>query len=184
MKTCINLGSGNSYRESNTVEKWINIDKNRKCRADYYLDLEKDKIPCKTSTADYILMRHFFEHIRNIDHLMNECWRVLKHGGTLHIISPYWTNQWSVGDPTHVRSVTENTFMFFDKVVMEKCIKEKKVMTVVCPKCDFVQQEVKMHLPSEWLDKHEKNPDEVKFAMKHYLNVVEEIEFYLRARKK
>jgi len=47
-------------------------------------------IPLHDGVADYIYSSHFFEHLYRDDvkHLLNECYRVLKHGGVLRISIP------------------------------------------------------------------------------------------------
>ena len=60
-------------------------------------------------------MSHVFEHIKNIDNFMKEIYRVCKNDAKIIILSPYWSHRTAVEDPTHVRFLTENSMMFFDK---------------------------------------------------------------------
>mgnify|MGYP001561730087 CR=1 FL=1 len=52
-------------------------------------DLSKG-IPLKDNVADYIYSSHFIEHLHRKDanHLLNECYRVLRNGGILRISVP------------------------------------------------------------------------------------------------
>lgn len=47
-------------------------------------------IPLKNEVADYIFSSHFLEHLfrKDADHLLRECYRVLKPGGVLRISVP------------------------------------------------------------------------------------------------
>ena len=60
-------------------------------------------IPLKEGIADYVYSSHFFEHLYREDanHLLNECYRVLKKGGVLRISVPdleYALGLYSLGE--------------------------------------------------------------------------------------
>jgi len=46
---------------------------------------------------------------------INEVYRILKPGGKVHIVAPYWSSVRQVGDPTHVRPIAESTLWYLDK---------------------------------------------------------------------
>lgn len=52
-------------------------------------------------SVDHIYSKHFFEHIHNIGHLIDEVSRVLKVGGTMYVIVPHFSNPYYYSDPTH-----------------------------------------------------------------------------------
>ena len=51
---------------------------------------------------------------------INEVYRILKPGGKVHIVTPYWANNRQIGDPTHVRPIAESTYWYLDKPWMEE----------------------------------------------------------------
>ena len=76
----LNLGCGYEYIKSSYKEKWINIDINKKFKADKYINLDDGnlKLPFGEASIDIISANHILEHIENIIPLMNECYRILK----------------------------------------------------------------------------------------------------------
>jgi ubiquinone/menaquinone biosynthesis C-methylase UbiE len=77
-------------------------------------DLEVGKLPFYTESVTEIRCDHTLEHIRNLLPLMDECWRVLKDYGNMHIEVPSVNDiRMAFGDPTHVRYFAKNTFEFF-----------------------------------------------------------------------
>ena len=71
------------------------------------------EIPFEDNSIDYIEAIDLFEHILYPTFPMNECWRVLKDGGTLYIEVPYGGTEDYYKDPTHVRPFIPKTFKYF-----------------------------------------------------------------------
>lgn len=46
--------------------------------------------------------------------LFDECWRVLKVGGQLAFVVPYWQSIGFAQDPTHIKQICEATVMYLD----------------------------------------------------------------------
>lgn len=68
---------------------------------------------------DFVVVRHLFEHV-SLDERLNilkECYRVLKNGGVLFVLSPSEESLFVKGgmnffsDPTHVRPMTEVAYL-------------------------------------------------------------------------
>jgi len=66
----------------------------------------------------------FKENIKSFDFLypkdgfikfINEVYRILKPGGKVKIIAPYYTSLRAFGDPTHVRSIGDSTCWYLSK---------------------------------------------------------------------
>ncbi len=75
--------------------------------------------PFEDESVLTIIASHVVEHVPRRDGFhfidwMNECWRVLKPGGQMAIVSPYGLSTFYVQDPTHVNPITERTFWYFD----------------------------------------------------------------------
>lgn len=60
------------------------------------IDLEFENLPWDGSYFDYILIKSAIEHIRNIYHLMDEVYRVLRPGGKLVIITCDWKTVYKI----------------------------------------------------------------------------------------
>ena len=108
----LNIGAGNKK-----VEGFKSIDIRKETEPDYVVDLEKDNCLHEISdnSVDEIIMSHIFEHIKNVQGLMKEIYRVCENGAKVVVISPYWSHRTAVEDPTHVRFMTENSMMYFNK---------------------------------------------------------------------
>lgn len=50
---------------------------------------------------------------------MNELYRILKPGGKVYIVAPYYTSMRAIGDPTHCRSIGDSTMWYLSKKWME-----------------------------------------------------------------
>lgn len=104
----VDIGCGLNKRQG-----FIGIDKSTDVNADYVLDAEREKLPFDNSSVDEIYCGHLVEHLHDLVPFMNECYRVLKNGGVLTILAPYYTSIQATQDPTHVRFISENTFRYF-----------------------------------------------------------------------
>lgn len=77
----VNLGCGEDYKEG-----WINVDYNKKVKADIYSDFLK-KLPFKDNSVDFIYAKNIFEHVPNPLDFLFEIKRVLKKGGKVSLIT-------------------------------------------------------------------------------------------------
>jgi len=104
----LNLGCGRKQRED-----CINIDHND-FGQQVIMELEKEPLPYKDNTVDYVRADHFLEHLNDCRHLLNEVWRVLKPEGEFEIYVPYglWDKQFS---PVHKQIITEHWFSWLER---------------------------------------------------------------------
>jgi SAM-dependent methyltransferase len=63
----------------------------------------RDELPFRTATVDQIFTVHVLEHLLDFLPLVDECHRVLRPGGVLHVLAPWWRHVNAVADPTHLR---------------------------------------------------------------------------------
>jgi predicted SAM-dependent methyltransferase len=86
----LNLGSGLDRREG-----WINLDCSKYTK-DMHLDVDHDlnkfPYPFPDNSIDEIYMRHILEHLEQQDKVLAELYRILKPGGTIMLIYPFWNN--------------------------------------------------------------------------------------------
>ena len=84
------------------------------------IDVEKDRFPFNNNFFDAIMMKSAIEHIRNIDHVMGELYRVLKPGASLVMTTCDWKKNYKVfyDDYTHKTPFTkasmEDMFRMYD----------------------------------------------------------------------
>ena len=94
----LNLGPGNS-----PIQGAVNLDLPE-------WDADKDGISFADNTVDQIHAYHFFEHVKDPSKLLLECRRVLKYGGHINIIVPYYNSQMSAQDLDHKHVFCEETW--------------------------------------------------------------------------
>jgi SAM-dependent methyltransferase len=66
-------------------------------------------VPFRTASVDRIYAVHVLEHLIDFLPLVDECHRILRPGGILHVMSPWWRHVNAVADPTHVRLLDVQT---------------------------------------------------------------------------
>ena len=86
----IDIGGGKkaSYKDSINFKSYtsVNIDKN--IDPDYLINVG-DKIPLPDLKFESCLLFNILEHVFEWDHVLSECYRVLKKNGCLYIIIPF-----------------------------------------------------------------------------------------------
>ena len=97
------------------MPEMIGIDKRKLEGVDVVCDLEKEQLPYKDNTLDFIHTSMLLEHIQDLYKVMTELWRVLKIDGKLFIIVPYWESDISWDDVDHKRHFTSESFRYFDR---------------------------------------------------------------------
>ena len=66
-------------------------------------------LPFRNGGVDRIFAVHVLEHLIDFLPFVDECHRVLRPGGVLHVLSPWWKHVNAVADPTHVRLLDTQT---------------------------------------------------------------------------
>ncbi|SCG76158.1 BON domain-containing protein [Micromonospora echinaurantiaca] len=66
-------------------------------------------LPLADASVDVFFAVHILEHLIDFLPLVDECHRVLRPGGVLHVMSPWWGHVNAVADPTHVRLLDVQT---------------------------------------------------------------------------
>lgn len=83
-------------------------------------DLEELPWPLPDECCLSIIARHIVEHINphrgGFLRWMDECWRVLKFGGQLAIVTPHAFSVGFAQDPTHCNMCNEKTWLYFDPI--------------------------------------------------------------------
>lgn len=99
----------------------VSLDMDPTVQPDLLCCLGKDPIPLPDNSLDGAVAIHVLEHIGKQGEMKEwfafweELYRVLKPGGTLEFISPYWNSVWAWGDPTHVRVISSECLYFLNQ---------------------------------------------------------------------
>lgn len=111
----LDLACGQSCREGyEGVDRWEG--------AKHQLDLLKFPWPWKDSSVEALHSSHFVEHIPHGDgpkdlffSFFDECWRILKPGATMEVITPCARNNRAFQDPTHRRFIVAESFLYLNR---------------------------------------------------------------------
>lgn len=101
---------------------------------------------------------------------MDEVYRILKPAGKMRVIAPYYASMRHMQDPTHVRSIGEVTFLYFNKEW-----REKNGLGHYAVSCDF-DFAYGYNMKQDFRSKHE---DQKNYAVRHYWNVIDDIDVTL-----
>lgn len=107
MSLRVNIGCGRKLDRG-----WIGID-SQNFGDNIVRDLTKG-LPFSDETVDEIKAEHIFEHILDLQFVINECFRVLKKGGKMKVVCPHKTHDMALV-PEHVRLIDEGTFKTLEK---------------------------------------------------------------------
>ena len=106
----INLGAGNK-----PLEGAINHDRTKHAPwVDVAHNLNSYPWPWHTNSADEIIATDVLEHLDNFIGFFDECWRILKPGGTILVQTPRWDSVNVAIDPTHKRGYHPESFDYLD----------------------------------------------------------------------
>jgi len=106
----LELGSGTRHRDNR-----VHIDISDLPETDVIADLEQGLPFLPDSSIDAIHATSFLEHIKNLEFLMTEIYRVLKPNGHLYAFTPHFSNPYYYSDYTHIRPFGLYAFSYFSK---------------------------------------------------------------------
>ena len=88
----------------------------------------------------------FLEHIPDKVRLMNECHRVLAHGGMMFTMTPSSDGRGAYQDPTHVSFWNQNSFWYYTDTNFAKYVPEIT--------CRFQVSRLHTYFPTDWHQTH------------------------------
>ena len=137
-------------------------------------DLNKYPWPLKDNSVDEVNISHYVEHTPDLIKFMNELYRIMKPGGKCEIVAPYYSSMRAWQDPTHVRAISEATFLYFN----QEWLKTNGLDHYdVSADFDFSYGYV---MSPEWISRSE---EAKAFAIRHYINVISDIQVLLTKRE-
>lgn len=145
---------------------FIGLDKFAGPDVDIVHDIETYPWPFEDNSVDEVICRHYVEHVKDLMAFMNELYRVMKTGAKAAIVAPYYSSIRAWQDPTHVRAISEVSFLYYNKEWREINLLNHYPITA---DFDFVYG-------YNWDPAWAKRAEEAKqFAAKHYINVINDI---------
>jgi len=116
----LNLGAGDVKLEGYTT-----VDYDSNTNPDYQLDIEKERLPFEDNTVETVVAHHILEHLgEGYFHVLQELYRVCKHGAIIDIRVPHPRHDSFLADPTHRRPITVVGLQLFSKKFNKHCREE------------------------------------------------------------
>lgn len=119
--TRINLGSGKDYKPA-----WLNLDILERAQPDLVLDLGQaqtwplqatgclgGEIELQPGTVELVYANNVLEHVPDLPTLMGNVLDLLQEGGEFQIEVPYEKALTAWQDPTHLRALNENSWLYY-----------------------------------------------------------------------
>lgn len=133
--------------------------------------------PFEDESVDVIHTSHFIEHLDGFERMkfFDECYRILKPGGKMRHIHPYYKSVRAVQDPTHKwPPISENSYLYWDKKW-----RESNKLDHYPIKCDF-----EFNIYYTWQDATiaNKNEETRNFSIDKYWNIVADLIVDLKKR--
>lgn len=105
----LDLGCGNNKRPGA-----IGVDFNERVAVDVIHNLNNFPYPFEDTSFDEIYLDNTLEHLDDVVRVMEEVHRIVKPGGLVKVIVPYFRSPWASIDPTHKHFFTVDSFAYFD----------------------------------------------------------------------
>lgn len=113
-------GKSAEFEEGSLITLDINPDRN----PDIVHDLNILPLPFEDNVFEEIHAYHVLEHIghqgdyKEFFAMFSEFWRIMKPGGFFCMVFPRHDNVWALGDPSHVKIVMPQHFMWLSQQFM------------------------------------------------------------------
>ena len=166
----LDLASG-----QNRTEGYFGVDIAPGDNVDAVVDLTQFPWPIESDSAEDIVCNHYVEHTPDLIKFMDEVYRILKPGGKIKENSPYYNSVRCWQDPTHLRAISEASFLYFNKQW-----RDTNKLDHYNIKSDF-DYTYGYDMAVEWANRSEEARN---FAIKHYMNVINDIHVVLTKRNK
>lgn len=108
MKRILDFGCGQKRHPDS-----VGIDINPDSHADIIHNLDIIPYPLESDIFDEIWCDGIIEHLTDIVPVMEELYRIARHGARIHIITPYFSSVDAFTDPTHKHYFSARSFDYF-----------------------------------------------------------------------
>jgi len=166
----LDLGCGNKKKEGFTGVDIVSLPE-----VDIVMNLEEFPWKFGDNSINEIYCSHYIEHTADLVKFMEELWRITKPNAKTTLIAPYYSSIFAVQDPTHKRLISTETFLYFNKKW-----RESYTIGYYPIKADFEILTIGVAYNPEWAGKNE---NELLYARRHYLNVIDHISAELKTLK-
>lgn len=183
----LNLGCGVNHKVG-----WHNVDRYASCKPDELVDLERLPWPWADSCAHEVLFNHSLEHMGQASDvfigIMRELWRVCAPGALVQINVPDPRHDDYLGDPTHVRPITNHVINLFSQRLNRSWAATGAANTPLgmIHGIDFEIENHEMILDEPWSTMHEQGkitPADLADAVRRFNNVIRANKFLVIAIK-
>jgi hypothetical protein len=154
----------------NKAEGFTGIDWKAGPGVDIVHDLTTFPWPLDNNSVSEARCIHYVEHTPDLISFMNELYRILAPSATCTIMAPYYSSIRAWQDPTHVRAISEASFLYFNRQWRIQNKLDHYPIT-----CDF-DFSYGYALTPLWATRSEEARN---FAITHYINVISDITIIL-----
>lgn len=181
----LNLGCGQQH-----LPGYVNVDKYGE--PDLRWDLETFPWPWETNSVSQVLLNHVLEHLGQQTDvyfgIIQELYRVCRHGALIQIAVPHPRHDDFLTDPTHVRAITADGLRMFSKTLNREWARLGAANTPLglYLNVDFEVVRAAHMLDEPWLSRHKagdiRDTDIWQLA-RQYNNVIKQVEIDWRVVK-
>jgi hypothetical protein len=183
----LNLGCGGRQ-----FPDWVNVDKFPTCSPDQVVDLERFPWPWPDDSVDEVRMYHVLEHLGAQTEvylgLIKELYRVCRDGARIDILVPHPRHDDFLGDPTHVRPVTQESMTLLSQAANREWLAMGAANTPLglYIGVDFAIESAALELGDSWRELFEQkkiSEADLQNAIRSFNNVVKQTNLVIRAIK-
>jgi predicted SAM-dependent methyltransferase len=129
----------------------------------------------KSNSVEAIHCSHLVEHVPNLVGFANELWRICEPDAEVVIQHPYEFSHRAWRDPTHIRCLNEESWLYWDANWRASVGIDHYPMN-----CDFEIVDIQALASPEYQDR---KPEELADLCRKFLNVIDDLVVTLKARK-
>ena len=106
----LNLGCGGA-----PLDGYVNVDiRKHSPHVDVAHNLREFPWPFEDNSCEHIWFVDVLEHLPDVIGTIDECWRILAPGGSMHVTHVHYQSENYPIDPTHLRGFHDESFQYFD----------------------------------------------------------------------
>lgn len=157
----LDLGCGDDK-----IEGAVGLDRVPGPKIDVVHDMDVTPWPLPADHFDRVRAMNVLEHVVDLVKVMEEIWRVCRHGAEVEALMPFMNSVTFATDPTHRRAAAYRTFDYFDPTkgfgkfhYTDKCRYEVLRFTYQRGNCGGIIGDINRRLDRVLLPLAQRNPD-------------------------